>query len=213
MARRRRIPSTDSQSTPEYPTLREHLTSRRRFLEIAGATIAASGLGAACDRGLGAGSDPDASTPQPDGSAPPPDGSVPPDASHPPVPGGEREPHYYTLRLPAQDSASAYLIDDGYAAFYVIAATYDEQSYEALAADLQQAVDRCRSTIEEYTYDELVTSQGVAAAEDDIVASLDVLCQELNNHTYPTMEGVTLYLTMLEPSTDILGDMAEPSYP
>ena len=202
----RKIRKASQQEEAGYPSLREHLISRRRFLEVASVSLAASGLVAACGRPLGA--DLDES-----------DGGTDPDASHREVDadiemlGVMEEPDYFLLRIPETDDLAAYLIDGGYCRFYVEVATYSADSYHALRDEILQAQDRCRNALSDFTYDTLDTADGHAEAEDDLMETLDQLCQELNNHTVPTIEGVTLTLTHLEPASEIDGGIGQPEYP
>ena len=61
MSSRRDTRKPARRTDPDYPTLREHLATRRRFLGVAGA-VAVGGLATACERGIGAGSDQDGGT-------------------------------------------------------------------------------------------------------------------------------------------------------
>jgi len=205
MAERRKRPTTRNAQTG-YPSLREHLATRRRFLGVAGVSLAAGALHAACNRSLGAPGDPDAAV-TPDAVAPLPDtGTIP-------LPGSDQQPDYYTIRIPVTDELSAYLIDNGYAQFYVEAVTYVVDSANALQENMSSAEDTCRQTVSEFTYDSLNTAAGVAACEDDLLASLDDLVMDLEGHTNATLEHVTLTITYLEPYADIGGARADPSYP
>ncbi len=195
-----------------YPSLREHLASRRRFLTVTGAGVASLGLFGACTRGLGsgvgggdAGTQPDA-RPQPDAQPPQPDATID-------TPGEAPYPDYFTLRIPASGDISAWLIDDGYCTFWVEVATYVEASYLALLEHLSEAAQRCQETLSDYTYDLLNTGTGVAAAEDDLLDALETLVQELNQTEGPTLEAVTLTITYLEDDAPIDGGAPEPSYP
>jgi hypothetical protein len=188
---------------PDYPTLQSHLASRRRFLAVAGASVAASAVAAACNRSLGAGpgdagTDPDAAPPQPDATIE--------------IGGVENGPDYFTLRIPVTDELSAYLADGGYASFYVIAATYVAESYQALLDDMSGAGDALRASLEEHTYDALSTAAGITGAEADLRDALDDFC-EAEHGQAATIEAVTLYISYLSPVVDIGGDMAFPSYP
>lgn len=193
---------------PDYPTLQSHLASRRRFLTVAGASVAASAVAAACNRAMGtgpadAGAEPDAA----------PDAAPPgPDAITIEIGGIEAEPSYFTVRIPVSSELSAYLMDGGYASFYVIAATYVADSYQVLQELMNGAQDVCRSTLEEFTYDALNTAQGITGAEQDLRDALDEFCEA--DHGQPaTLEAVTLHISYLSPYADIDGDMAFPEYP
>lgn len=184
-----------------YPTLEEHMVSRRRFLELAGGclgSIAAGGFLAACGRGLGA-VDGDAGT-EPDGDTPP-------------IPGDVEQPQYFTLRIPDSGNLTAYLYDGGMCVFYVEMATYSEPMYAALAANSPQAADACRTAIADFNYDELDTGQGRVAAEDDLLDSLETLGRRLAQNENLTVEAVTLHIVSLEPEVPIDGMMAVPRFP
>jgi hypothetical protein len=197
---------------PAYPSLHEHRATRRRFLGLAGATVAGaavtgaavaaggvavSGLGG-CSRPVGVGEEPE------------PDASIE-------LAGAEPEPQYYTVRFPAQGSGqqelSAWLVDGGYVTFWVSAMTWNQVSYQSLLDRRTDAEDRLRTAIADFTYERLSAPDGVAAAEDDLLETLDRLCQEDDGHTNPTIETVTLTITHLSPPEDIGGDMPQPDYP
>jgi hypothetical protein len=176
-----------------YPSLKEHLASRRRFLAVAGASMAAGGIWAACTRGLGSGE-------------PGPDAEVT-------ILGDIEEPQYYLLRIPVTGDLASYLADGGYCTFYVELATYAAATYDTLVAHLADAEQRCRAVLQDFTYDGLNTAAGVTAAEDDLLDGLDELVQELDNHTAPTVEFVTLNLTYLQPYEQMDGGIGMPEYP
>jgi hypothetical protein len=129
------------------------------------------------------------------------------------TPGSAPWPDYFTLRIPATDSLSAYLVDGGYGTFYLELVTYDEATYLTLLEHLDTAADRCRNTIGDYTYDTLATAAGVTSAEEDLLDELDALASELTGNPGPTVEAVTLTITYLEPYAPMDGGMPEPSYP
>lgn len=202
-------PLTVTPPLAEYPSLKEHLATRRRFLGVAGATLAAGGL-AACSRSL-----------QVEGG----DGGVSPDAAVTPDarvndpdavvinPGESPYPDYYFVRIPAEGDLYVYLADGGYLTGYVEVSTYSEVSYLALIDHLDQAAERCRAALVDFTYDQMNTAAGVDMAEADLQETLDALCQELGNHQDPTLEAVTLTITYLQPDAPIDGGMGKPSYP
>jgi hypothetical protein len=187
----------------QYPSLKEHLATRRRFLGVAGATLAAGGL-AACSRSL-----------QGEGL----DGGVSPDArvNDPDAvimnPGENPYPDYFFVRIPAEGDLYVYLADGGYLTGYVEVSTYSQASYLALIDHLDQAAERCRAALVDFTYDQMNTAAGVDMAEADLQDALDALCQELGNHQDPTIEAVTLTITFLQPDAPIDGGMGKPSYP
>lgn len=186
-----------------YPSLKEHLLDRRGFLKIAGTTLAATGL-LACGRNLGTagsdgGVDPDARSPEPDAEIE--------------IPGGEPIPNYYNLRIPLEGELTAYLLDGGSCTFFVEMSTYDAGTFDALHMEMEQTKARCRSTLEDLTYDDLDSAEGVASAEDDLMEALNGLARELNNHDRDTVEAVTLTILYLTPEVEIDGDMPMPGYP
>lgn len=182
-----------------YPSLKEHLASRRRFLAVAGASVAAGGFLAACTRGLGAGE-------------PGPDAHVEPDADIT-IMGDIEEPQYFLLRVPVTGDLSAYLADGGYCSFYVELATYVAASFDALNQNMADAEERCRAVLQDFTYDGLNSAAGVASAEDDLLDGLDELVQELEGHTDLTIEAVTLNISYLEPYGQMDGGIGLPEYP
>lgn len=181
---------------PGYPSLREHVAareprpSRRLFLGMAGASLAAGGL-AACSRNLGIGGEPDEDIQI---------GGVP------------ELPEYYSVRFPAEGDLSTWLVGSGYATYWVLALTWNEASYHALLDFRSEAEALLRNVLADHTYDSLSTDDGVDAAEDDLLEALDVFCQEMGGHADPTIEKVTLTLTYLAPGDDIMGIMGDPDY-
>jgi hypothetical protein len=207
---RRPIRKASPSAETSYPTLQEHLKSRRQFLGLAGASVATSGLLLACG-GRNIGQSP------PDGGVGPdartrPDGEIGPDADTE-LMGDIAYPEYYLLRIPKTGDLVAYLMDGALCQFWVEVATYVAASYDALNADLDTAAERCRQTLVDFTHDELNTAQGVAAAEDDLVDAMDQLCQELLNHQDQTIEAVTLTITYLDPNGGMGGAPRSPDYP
>jgi hypothetical protein len=190
-----------------YPTLQEHLVSRRRFLELAGGCLAASTMWAACGRGIGA-SNPDG----PDASTP--DGSVDAEADgEVEIGGAVEQPQYHTLRLPAEGELISYLVPDGRCVFYVNVATYSGAAFNALMENRQQANDVCRSTISDFSYETLDGTGGVSQAEDDLYDSLLVLLSDLVAEQDATLEAVTFHIVELDPDVGLDGDPPQPSYP
>jgi hypothetical protein len=202
---------------PEYPSLQEHLASRRKFLTYAGVTVTAGALAAACNRSLGAGqpdasTEPDATPPQPDATPPQPDATPPqPDATIE-IGGIEQQPDYFTVRIPVSGEVSAYLVDGGYASFYVIVATYWADSYDELQEHMADAQSVCRVTLEEHTYDALNTAAGITGAESDLRDALDDFC-EVQHGQPATLEAVTLHISYLSPVAELGGDSPSPEYP
>ncbi len=182
-----------------YPSLKEHLASRRRFLALAGASVAASGLLAACTRGLGSGELG-------------PDANVGPDADIT-ILGDIEEPHYYLLRIPVTGDITSYLADGGYCSFYVELATFVPSTSDTLTQHMDEAAARCREILQDFTYDGLNTAAGVASAEDDLVVGLDDLVGELEGHSNLTVEHTTLTISYLEPYEQMDGGIGLPEYP
>jgi hypothetical protein len=205
-----RRPLGESHHAGAYPSLRQHMATRRRFLGLtgaAGATLATGSLLGACMRSLGATEGDDAGAPD----ARTPDARTP--DGHIEMPGEMPWPDYFTLRIPATNHISAYLVDGGYCGFFVELVTYEEPTYLSLLDHMSSAETRCRNTVSELTYDTLNTAAGISSAEDDLLDALDALAGELNGHTNPTIEAVTLTLVQLEPYAPIDGGMPQPSYP
>jgi len=195
----RPIKKATSEPRTRYPSLKEHLASRRRFLAVAGASVAAGGLWAACSRGLGSGE-------------PGPDAYVEPDADIT-ILGDIEEPQYFLLRIPVTGDLSSYLADGGYCSYYVELATYVGTTFDTLTQHMADAEQRCRAVLQDFTYDGLNTAAGVAAAEDDLTDGLDELVGELEGHTNPTVEAVTLTISYLEPYGQMDGGIGLPEYP
>ncbi len=197
MAKRSILKATQ-EPTSSYPSLKEHLASRRRFLATAGASVAATGILAACSRGLGGG--------QGTGIEPGPDAEVT-------ILGDIEEPHYYLLRVPVTGDISAYLADGGYCSFYVELATYAASTFDTLTQHMAEAETRCREVLQDFTYDGLNSAAGVASAEDDLLDGLDELVQQLEGHSDPTVEYTTLTISYLEPYEQLDGGIGMPEYP
>jgi hypothetical protein len=191
-----------------YPSLKQHLLSRRRFLELAGTSVAAAGLLAACGRAMGVG-DPDGGT-DPDADMDAGEQEVDADIE---IGGVVAETDYYILRIPDTGDLYAYLVDGGECMFYVEAATYSAPSYDAMRENPDRCQQCCRETISDFDFDTLDTAQGVAQAEDDLLSALDELCQDLNGHSDHTIEAVTLTITHLTPESQMDGGIGEPEYP
>jgi len=205
---KRRIRQATEQLKSDYPTLKEHVASRRRFLSVAGVSLATSGILAACSRGLGhhENNNTDASVPQPDARPPQPDADVT-------ILCDIEEPQYFLLRIPLEGDLYSYLSDGGYCTFWVELATYSAPAYDTLRYNMELAQEACRIALADYTYDGLNTAAGVAGAEDDCHSALDELVMELHNHTAPTIEALTLTITYLEPEGQLDGGIGMPDYP
>lgn len=189
--------------------------SRRRFLELAGVSLAGCGLMAACGRAVGS-SDGDAGPdPLPDAGYPGPDSEVlpQPDAYVDLVDAEVPDPGCYIHRIPATGDLLAYLLESGECSFYVKVYTCSAASFQALTDNPVQAQQACRMVISGFDYDTLDTAQGVAQAEDELLTALDELCQQLNGHSETTIDKVVLIITYLDPDPTIMGIMASPEYP
>ncbi len=188
-----------------YPSLREVLSTRRRFLEIAGTALAAGSLMAACQRALGSHDAGLGDRDEPlrdrwlsDGTAPMPDMGVEP---------------VFTLRVPTTGTITAHLLDAGMAQFYVQVVTYNAQSFQALEQATSDATQVCVEIMSGYTYEVLSTSQGVLSAEQDLYTALDELVMTLNEHTDSTLLSVSLHIDYLDPDTGMGGVPPSPYYP
>jgi hypothetical protein len=166
------------------------MMTRRRFLELTGGCLAAGTVWAACGRPLGGESEQEVE-----------------------VPGDVEQPNYFTLRIPGEGEMTSYLYDGGMCVFYVELVTYEETVYSTLLDHPQEARDKCRTTIADFSYDQLDTGQGHTAAEDDLLDSLEVMARELTDAEGLTVEAVTLHIVSLEPHAPIDGGMPAPSYP
>lgn len=196
-----------------YPSLREHLATRRRFLEVMGASLAtASGLLLGCQGTLGAGNDEDAGEGGPDTSTPLPDAARPPDATARP-PGSEQWPGYHTLRIPLDDDLTVQMLDRYSAIFHVDVATSDVDTYQTLVEHPLAARDACLDIVQKQTYEALNTPLGMAAAEDLLLEALDALVMTLDHHDRPTIELVALHISAFEEPVVNPGEMRKPSYP
>ncbi|MFH2009933.1 MAG: hypothetical protein ABI333_25280, partial [bacterium] len=107
----------------------------------------------------------------------------------------------------------SYLSDGGYCTFWVELATFSAPAYDTLRENMESAQEVCRTALADYTYDGLTTAAGVTGAEDDCHSALDELVMELQHHTDPTIEGLTLTITYLEPEGQIDGGIGLPEYP
>jgi len=132
-----------SDTTPPcYPTVREHLLSRREALGVlgvsfvAGAGVMSKGCLAGMQDAPGAASD--AST------------------------------TYLTFRVPVQGDLAVDLADAAPCRFSVNALTYYQDTYDYLTSHEAEAEQACVDAVGPYTYDTLGTVAGVLQAEDDI---------------------------------------------
>jgi hypothetical protein len=123
------------------------------------------------------------------------------------------QPEYYVLRFPLEGDLAAWLMDGGYATFWVAVATWNEQSYQALLDNREDVEALLRSTLSEHGYEELAAPEGVDVAQDDLKDALEELCQEECGHQGPTLEAVTLEITYLAPEEPIGGAAEPPGYP
>jgi len=189
---RRIVTQTPQHRQPavDYPTLSEHRASRRRFLAGSAAVLGAGAL-TACGRPFWTDYQGEM------------DGYMP-------------EPDYHTVRFPVTpEDRAVYLIDGGYVRFYAVAMTYHEDcaffAIDSRAALTDQMADR----ITEHTYDELTTSAGVVAVQEELRLLLD---EAYNDDTGDIAAGwfvdVEVTFTRMDPP-EILDGFAgsTPSYP
>ena len=141
------------------------------------------------------------------------DGGVEPDSDTPPIPGDVQQPEYFLIRLPVQGELSAYLLEGGYARFYVEVATYSVPTRDGLQDYRNECEEECRRVVEERTYEELDSSQGILSAEDDLFVEIEDILRERIQGGTVSLEAVTLNVTHLEPYAPIDGGMPQPSYP
>lgn len=190
MKRRRR--ALPAQAPPAYPSLADHRQSRRGFLAGSAAMLGAGAL-AACSRPFGAGE------------------------GNQNIPGDVSQPHFYPLRFPVEGDASVWLVDGGYATYYVTAVTY-AQDVALFVEDQRAALEsRIASVIGERTYDELVTSNGATMdALRDAVASSpnEAYNEDTGDVGTDWFQQVDVIFSRLDPPAEIGGVAGEdPSYP
>lgn len=151
-----RKPSSDKglraatkETPPAYPSVREHLLSRRRALRYLGASLlaGASTLTQGCSTF-------DRSTP---GAA------------------SDASTSYLTLRIPQQGELSAELADAAQCRFHVFAIFYDQILHDQLQAQAPEAEQACIDAVSQYTYSDLETTGGVLTAEADVTEALYAL--------------------------------------
>ncbi len=202
----RKIQSQQLERDAGYPSLMDHLMSRRKFLSYAGVAAAAGGVAAACGRNLG--------TVEGDGGFDDKrvDGGTEPD-SEIQMMGVIAEPEYYNLRIPESGETTAYLAEGGKCRFYVNAVTYSASTYELLRENPGGSQAATRKAIVGFTYDELKTDEGFDEAERAIYDSLLDLVEEWSDGEDAQIEAVSLFITHLEPELHIDGGDPEPEYP
>jgi hypothetical protein len=209
MARRKIKKAKLSNNRNIYPTLKQHLMGRRRFLELAGGclgSIAAGGVLAACGRELGVN----------DGDAGTADATVDPDrqvGQDVEIGGVVQEPDYYTVRLPASGELTAYLTLGGRCLFYVNVATYSASAHDFFVDEREAANDLCRTTMADFTYEDLDRAGGVGEAEDDLMEALLTWLEDNLSQAEATLEAVSLFIVELDPDPGLDGGMPQPSYP
>lgn len=215
MARKRRIRKIVELEEAGYPTLKEQRATRRQFLGVMGASLAAGGLCAACgqamgpgsmdDAGAGAGAGSDATTPLPDAAGQL-DSSVR-------APGGEQWPGYYTVRIPIEGELTAHLSDYIAVVFHVDAATYNQETYRTLQESSAQTEQVCQDLVSEHSYDELTSPESIASVEDSVLEALDEQVMTLDGHSTSTIELVALHISRFEEEPTIVGAISKPYYP
>lgn len=173
-------------SHPEgYPSLNEHEPSRRRFLQVGLAVAGAGALTAGCPGFFGQ------------------------------VSGDIAEPNWHRIRFPADpDDRAVYLSDNGYARFYAVGLTYDED-VAMFAEDTRDALTtRLASEVSQCSYDELSTEVGISNLCERMRQSLN---EAYNDNTGDVgddwFQQVELYLVRLDAPAEIGGVAPEPSYP
>ena len=193
-------------SGADYPSLQEHMLTRRRFLRLAGVSLAAGGVLAGCGRNLGI-MDGDGGVH--DSGV---DGGKEPDADVE-ILGVMQEPDYFTLRIPGTGETTAYLEDGGICRFYVNVATYDALSHDLLRDNPGRSQEVTRETVADFTYDDLETEEGIVDAEAALRESLLELLEGWADGELMSIEAVTLVITHLEPEQMLDGGMPRPDYP
>ncbi len=187
MTRKLRQPVTGQPtSTTSYPTLSEHRASRRRFLQGSLAVVGAGALAVGCEGFFPR---------QLDGAMP--------------------EPNYHACRFPeSPEDRAVWLLDGGYARFYAVAMTYDEDVALWAQDERDALTDRIADELSDCTYDELSTASGRTAVCNRLRLLLD---DAYNENTGDVASGwiqdVELTFTQLD-APEVMGGVApEPSYP
>jgi hypothetical protein len=190
MPKRRKV--TSYQGDQVYPSLSEFQTTRRTLL--AGGLLLGTGAAlGGCIRSLGQN-----------------------DGNHEGLGGVVEQPGYFTVRLPPDpDDVGVYLVDGGYARFYVVVLTYLEDSARYLTDQRATLVEALSAEVGEETYEALQNAQSLAALEERLLTLLD--------DQYATSSGtggtgwyteLTLTLTRLDAPVALGGiDGGTPEYP
>lgn len=157
-------------SAASYPSLAEHRSSRRRFLQGSLAVMGAGALATACPGFFGQ------------------------------VSGGVQQPEYHSCRFPKSgDDRGVWLMDGAYARFYVVGLTYHEDVAFFVEDQQADLTDQLADELATSTYDELSTPSGYDAVRYRLAAVLDAAYNE-NTGDVATgwFETVELTVTRLD---------------
>jgi len=189
MARKTQQPVTrqpDADTNIAYPTLAEHRTSRRRFLQGGLAVVGGGVLATACPGFFGGQID-----------------------------GAMVEPQYTYCRFPADpEDRAVWLTDGGYARFYAVALTFHEDVALFVEDDRAALTDLISDELSASTYDDLSTAAGLSAACSRIRALLDdAYNQDTGDTATGWFENVEVIFTLLDAPVIMAGVAPDPSYP
>lgn len=173
----------------DYPSLDEHRAARRRFLSGSAVVLGAGALAAACGRPFFTG-------------------------EHNEVAGGIEMPDYYTLRFPVTDDRAVYFIDGGYARFYVVALTWNEDCSLFAVDARERLTDLFAEDLAGRTVDELDTASGVVAVASQLRSQLNA-AYELDTGEIPGdwFHDLELVLTQLDHGIAMGGVPPSAGYP
>jgi hypothetical protein len=131
--------------------------------------------------------------------------------------GGMELPDYHRVRIPEVDDRAVYLMDEGYARYYVVALTYHEDCALFAVDARPQLGERLDDVIGEYTYDTLVDADPTIR-RPLLEALREALDEAYNEDTGDVgsnwFADVELTLVRLDPPHNMGGvPRADPSYP
>jgi hypothetical protein len=145
-----------------YPSVREHLLSRRDMMSTLGRAVivGAGALSVGCvlnDRRI-------------TGAA------------------GDASPLYWTIRLPLQETYSVTLADSAQCRFFMSILTYSEDTYNYFINHEVEVEQACVDALRPYSYDSLNSAVGVQDAESDVRDALNALSAEIAQATLSILE-------------------------
>ncbi len=141
-------------TAPGYPSVREHLLSRRDVLGYLGVScvVGAGALVQGCVGGL----------------------------QNTPGISGDAATTYLTMRFPLQGDLSVELADATQCRFFVNALTYNQDTYDYFATHEAEAEQACIDTLGQFSHDDLSTAAGMVQAEAAIVDDLNAIFPGIN---------------------------------